>query len=536
MKRLLFLLAALLVLSLCACNTPGGNVPDTTDTTYTSNTQSGSEDSTSDPETQGADTSASDTTDAPDTTQPETETDPGCVHTDTNDDGICDVCTVSVLISVDFYAINDLHGKFNDTDDQPGVDELTTFLKNAAQVNPNTVLLSSGDMWQGSSESNLTKGLIVTDWMNELDFACMTLGNHEFDWGVEAILQNAELAEFPILAINIYERSTNTLADYCTPSVLVDKGEVQIGIIGAIGNCYSSISADKVEDVYFVLDDALTELVKAEADALRAQGADMIVYTIHDGGGAYDYALSDGYVDVVFEGHSHKNYVKKDSEGVYHLQGGGDNDGITHATAKVNYITGSVIVTVAEYIPTSRYQSFADDPIVEQLGQKYADQLAAGNEMLGYNANKRYSEQILQKVADLYLSYGAERWGEQYDLVLGGGFLSARSPYDLDKGDVYYADLQMLLPFDNQIQLCSIKGSDLLSRFINTANNRYYISLSDYGADIKNSIDQNATYYIITDTYCSSYAANRLTVVDTYDQTTFARDLIADYIKGGNWS
>ncbi len=521
MKRLISLLAVLPVLLLCACNTLGGEILDTTDTIDT---------------TEATDTSAPDTEDGSEGVTTAPETDPACTHADADDNGLCDLCTISVLISVDLYSINDLHGKFNDSDDQPGVDELTTFLKNAQETNPNTVLLSAGDMWQGSSESGLTKGLILTDWMNELDFACMTLGNHEFDWGVDAILQNAELAEFPFLAINIYERDTDTLADYCAPSVLVDKGEVQIGIIGAIGNCYSSISADKVQDVYFVLDDALTELVKAESEALRAQGADIIVYTMHDGGGAYDYELSDGYVDIVFEGHSHKNYVKKDAEGIYHLQGGGDNDGITHATAKVNSVTGSVIVTTAEYMPASRYAGFADDPIVEQLGQKYADQLAAGNQMLGYNASKRYSEQILQKVADLYLSYGQERWGEQYDLVLGGGFLSARSPYDLEKGDVYYADLQMLLPFDNQIVLCSIKGSDLLNRFINTSNNRYYITLSDYGTDIKTSIDPRATYYIITDTYCSSYAANRLTVIDTYDGTTFARDLIAEYIKDGGWS
>ncbi len=527
MKRLMSILAVVLVLSLCACDVPQSNdISDTTDT-----------------QTETVITDTADTTQAPETdteteseTQPETETDPGCAHADADDNGICDVCTISVLVSVDFYSINDLHGKFNDSDDQPGVDELTTFFKNAMQTNPNTVLLSTGDMWQGSSESGLTKGLLITDWMNELDFAGMTLGNHEFDWGIDAIMQNEAFAEFPLLAINIYERDSNTLADYCTPSVLIDKGEVQIGIIGAIGNCYSSISADKVQDVYFVLDDALTKLVKAEAEALRAQGADMIVYAMHDGGGAYDYELSNGYVDLVFEGHSHQNYVKKDAQGIYHLQGGGDNDGITHATAKVNSVTGTVIVATAEYLPSARYASFADDPIVEQLNSKYADQLAAGNQVLGYNAKTRYSEQILQKVADLYLSYGAERWGQEYELVLGGGFLSARSPYDLAVGEVHYADLQMLLPFDNQIVLCSIKGSDLLSKFINTSNSRYYISLSDYGTDIKNSIDRNATYYIITDTYCSSYAANRLTVIDTYDQTTFARDLIAEYIKDGNWS
>lgn len=523
MKRLIPLLAVLLVLSLVACDAPL-----TDDIFETTDTQA---------EATAPDTTAPETDTEPETeSQTEAETVPACDHADTDDNGYCDLCTLSVLVSVDLFSINDLHGKFNDTDDQPGVDELTTYLKSAVQSNPYTVLLSAGDMWQGSSESNSTKGLIVTDWMNALDFAGMTLGNHEFDWGVDAILQNAQLAEFPILAINIYERSSNTPADYCTPSVLVDKGEVQIGIIGAIGNNYSSISADKVQDYYFVLDDALTDLVKAESEALRAQGADLIVYAIHDGGGEYDASLSNGYVDVVFEGHSHQNYVKKDAQGVYHLQGGGDNDGITHATAKVNYVTGSVVVVTAEYLPTSRYQSLADDPIVAELNQKYASDLEIGNQNLGYNAKKRYSDQILQKVADLYLACGEERWGEQYDLVLGGGFLSARSPYDLEKGDVYYADLQMLLPFDNQIVLCSIKGSDLLSRFINTTNDRYYISLSDWGTDIKNTIDRNKTYYIITDTYCSSYAPNRLTVIDTYDQTTFARDLIAQYIKDGNWS
>ena len=77
-------------------------------------------------------------------------------HADGNDDGRCDSCKGSVLATVDFYAINDLHGKFADTDAQPGVDELTGYLKGSAQRDRHWVFLSSGDMWQGSSESNLT--------------------------------------------------------------------------------------------------------------------------------------------------------------------------------------------------------------------------------------------------------------------------------------------------------------------------------------------------------------------------------------------
>ena len=52
-------------------------------------------------------------------------------HTDEDGNNLCDQCKTSVLVYVDFYAMNDLHGKFNDGETHPGVDELTTYLKNA---------------------------------------------------------------------------------------------------------------------------------------------------------------------------------------------------------------------------------------------------------------------------------------------------------------------------------------------------------------------------------------------------------------------
>ena len=236
-------------------------------------------------------------------------------HTDVNDNGQCDYCHKSVMTTFDLYAINDLHGKFVDGDNHPGVDELTTYLKKAALTDDNVILLSAGDMWQGSSESNLTSGLLITDWMNRLDFAAMALGNHEFDWGEDAIAANAALAEFPLLAINIYDRTTNTLVDYCQGSTVVEFDGIQVGIIGAIGDCYSSIAQDKVADVYFKTGRELTALVKAESERLRGEGVDFVVYCLHDGYGQsgatpttspssnqiasyYDVSLSDGYVQM----------------------------------------------------------------------------------------------------------------------------------------------------------------------------------------------------------------------------------------------
>ncbi len=470
-------------------------------------------------------------------------------HKDEDASGLCDGCGESVTVVVDFYAINDLHGKFNDSDGNPGVDELTTYLKNAYKTDRHAIMLSSGDMWQGSAESNLTKGNIITEWMNELDFAAMTLGNHEYDWGEEYIEKNLELSEFPFLAINVYERATNARADYCAPSVMVERGGIKIGIIGAIGDCYSSISGEMREDVYFKVGDELTALVKAEADRLRSQGAEYIVYSLHDGYGSsmndteylsgnqissyYDVALSEGYVDLVFEGHTHQNYVYYDRYGVYHLQNGGDNEGISHIEVSINFANDTSKITEAEFVPTSRYATLADDEIVDKLLEKYKDAIAAANERLGYNSSYKNSCSLKQLVAELYLEAGLEAWGEEYNIVLGGGYISARYPYSLGVGDVYYSELMSIFPFDNQLVLCAIKGRYLKSRFLYTSNSDYFIAVSEYGEAIEEEIDDNATYYIITDTYCSTYAPNRLTEIARFDAGVYARDLVAEYIREG---
>ncbi len=458
---------------------------------------------------------------------------PCAEHADSDDNGVCDECKASVLARFDFFAVNDLHGKFDDTDAQPGVDELTTYIKQTRASNENTVVLSSGDMWQGSPASNLTRGAIVTEWMNELDFVSMTLGNHEYDWGAEYIEMNQELADFPFLALNIFDRETNERVDYCQPSVMVEQNGVKLGIIGAIGDCYSSISADKVEDVYFKTGAELSALVKEESTKLRADGADMIVYSVHDGYDGYDEELSNGYVDLVFEGHTHAGYVERDSYGVYHLQNRGDNGGVSHAKVTVNFANESCSVNTAEFVRTNGYTGLDGDPIVETLKDKYAETIAPAYEELGQNDLIRDGNEIRSICASLYYKAGMERWGSEYDIALGGGYMSIRAPYELHTGTVVYGDLMDLLPFDNALVLCSIPGEYLRSQFFETTNSSYFIAWGEYGASIRDSIRDSETYYVVVDTYSSQYAPNHLTEIERYDDTTFARDLLAEYVREG---
>jgi len=469
-------------------------------------------------------------------------------HVDDDADNLCDACGISVLVYVDFYSVNDLHGKLADGESHPGVDELSTYFNNVKIRDEYMFILSAGDMWQGSAESNMTGGLIITDWMNEMGFVAMTLGNHEYDWGEDAIIANEAIAEFPFLAINIYDRETDKLVDYCQASTVVEAGDLQIGIIGAMGDCYSSIAPDKVADVYFKVGNDLTQLVKDESDRLRKQGVDCIVYMIHDGYGQsnpgsvtsgqmksyYDISLSGGYVDLVFEGHTHQQYMFKDAYGVYHLQHKGDNyGGISHVELAINSVTNMIRVNDASLVKTSVYSGLSDHPIVDQLLKKYDAQISPANKALGTNGRYRRGDELRQIVADLYYKVGVERWGDRYDIALGGGIISVRSPYNLAAGSVTYAQLQSLFPFDNDLVLCSIKGRDLISRFFENNHEDYFISYGSYGESLRKNIDPNGTYYIIADTYSSQYAPNRLTEVERYDSGVYARDLLAEYVKSG---
>ena len=461
-----------------------------------------------------------------------------------------DITANNRWVNFDIYAINDLHGRMADTDDQPGVDELSTYLK---LHTGNMILLSTGDMWQGTSESNLTRGFIMTEWMNQMDFTAMTLGGHEFDWGEDWVRQNNQLAQFPFLGINVYSRETNERVDYCQSSLVVDIEGVQIGMIGAIGDCYYSISSEHTGNIYFKTGTELTALVKEEAEKLRSGGVDFIIYTIHDGydqntsdtnamnvddrelESYYDTTLSDGYVDLVFEADSHYWYILEDQHGVYHLQSGGNNNGLAHVRVLIDKANDTFELLTVELIPDSTYKYMDADPVVEELLEKYAEQIAPASRILGTNPHYKTNDDLCQLVADLYCTKGMEKWGTEYDIVLGGGYISCRSPGYLRAGEVSYSQLQSLLPFDNQITLCSIRGSDLISKFLDTDHHAYYIRTTDYGESIQHSIDPNSTYYVVTDSYSAYYSYNNMTVIDSYSENIFARDLVADYITEGGF-
>lgn len=402
-------------------------------------------------------------------------------------------------------------------------------------------------MWQGGSESNNTKGKLATEWLNYIDCAAMTLGNHEFDWKTDKIKTNAQLANFPFLAINVYEHATNARAPYCQGSVMLQKGGAKVGIIGAIGDCYSSISASMCRDVYFKTGRELTSLIKAEATKLKQQGANYVALSIHDGYAGsssymqnvsdeqltwYDSSLSDGYIDVVFEGHTHSSYTLVDKHGVKHVQAGGYNKGIAHAFATVNVANGKKSTSV-NVIRNSVYSQEKEDDIIDRLVEKYKSEIGNPDEVLGYNADYRSFDELKKFMVESYWQKGQEVWGREYNIVLAGGYISVRDPKYLPAGNVTMRQIQTLFPFDNEMHLCTISGRDLQRRYFK--NSHYdYVCNESVRKKIERGEGLNDTYYIVTDSYNTDYKTNHLKMVKTLGESAYPRDCLAEYIKAGN--
>lgn len=465
-----------------------------------------------------------------------------CSHVDIDNNNTCDKCNKSVSDIIDIFAINDLHGMFMDSSSQVGLDEFSTWYKNLEADDASyELLISQGDMWQGSAESGINKGAMMTEWMNYMGFVSMTLGNHEFDWGEQYVKNNHSIAEFPFLAINIRDKNGNAVP-YCQPSTTVEIGNIKIGIIGAIGDCLSSISGEFNGNLQFITGSQLTTLVQNEAKSLRNAGCDFIVYSCHEGYGSfYDDTLSNknngkGYVDLVLEGHSHASYIKTDSYGVYHVQSGGYNESIGNITLNYNYVNDTYSISVKQvYSNTYGSSNIKDHTVINSLMNEYfpADNDPSTPEnpytkVLGYNPSVIKSSNLLSIVAQLYLEKGIEKWGNSYDIVVAGGYLNTRDPYDLKAGNITYADLYALLPFDNHIVLGKISGTNLNRKFLQSSS---YTVATKSGFS-SSSVSTSKTYYIVVDTYTSYYSSNGITQVDIYQEGVYARDLLAEYLSG----
>jgi len=135
---------------------------------------------------------------------------------------------------VNILSINDFHGTMLEEPKgkNPGAAKLATVILDEKKTNPNTLLVSAGDLYQGSALSAITKGAVVNEYLAYLGLVDSAVGNHEFDWGPGHFSQWSQDGKFPFLAANLVDKKTGLVASWAKPYHLVSVGGHKIAFVG----------------------------------------------------------------------------------------------------------------------------------------------------------------------------------------------------------------------------------------------------------------------------------------------------------------
>lgn len=185
-------------------------------------------------------------------------------------------------------------------------------IKQERKADKNLLLVDAGDFCQGTPYFNFYHGRVEIEAMNEMGYDAATLGNHEFDNGLDTLAEVLKTAHFPIVCANYDFRGT-ILEDIVKPYTIVRKGGLKIGIFG-LGCDPKGLIADKNFLPAKYMDPY--PIAQAMTDSLRAKECDIVVCLSHMGTlGKAPEDVSDSAmvgvtrgIDVVVGGHTHQKY------------------------------------------------------------------------------------------------------------------------------------------------------------------------------------------------------------------------------------
>jgi 2',3'-cyclic-nucleotide 2'-phosphodiesterase/3'-nucleotidase len=250
----------------------------------------------------------------------------------------------ATTVKITLLETSDVHGViypydyFKDAPANGGLAQLSTLIKGVRADNPNTLLLDDGDNQQGTpltyyfNKVDTTSPNPMIAAMNIMGYDAMTLGNHEFNYGLSVIDKARSESKFPWLSANIYkEDGTN----YFTPYIVKTVAGVKIGILGlTTKNIPNWEVPATIKGLVFK--DTVEEAQKWVKILKDTEKVDLVVLLAHEGfekdidtgkdlgtsieNQCYAIATTVPGIDVMLTGHTHLSIPGKTLNGVLVMQ------------------------------------------------------------------------------------------------------------------------------------------------------------------------------------------------------------------------
>jgi 5'-nucleotidase len=197
------------------------------------------------------------------------------------------------------------HPKFPN---QGGVVKRFSLINKIREEEEYVVLLDAGDIFQGTPYFNMFGGVLELKAMSLMGYDAATMGNHDFDAGLDGFLKAKQHATFPFLCAN-YDFSTTILKDQTTPSMIIEKGGVRIGVFGIGVQLEGLVPADKFGETLYLNP---VQCANEEAVKLKNKGCELIICLSHLGYSYESEKISDlklakqtRNIHLIIGGHTH---------------------------------------------------------------------------------------------------------------------------------------------------------------------------------------------------------------------------------------
>lgn len=338
----------------------------------------------------------------------------------------------------------------------------------------NVIVLDAGDQYQGSLIYTTYKGEVEAEFMEQIGYDVMAVGNHEFDDGDEGLRKLTDAVSFPVISGNLDVSGSAVLAGQVDDHLIIEVGGERIGII-------SALAADTVETsspsdgVIFANE---IESLTADAAALEAEGVSKIIALTHVGV-TRDMAIAENVagLDAVVGGHSHTLFSNTDEDAMAYPTMVGDvpvvqayaySKYVGHLTlvfddlGNVTSATGDTILldaSVAEDAAAVARVAELAGPIDEMKNRVVAD---AASPIDGDRAVCRAMECSMGNlIADAMLDRVKDQ-GIVLAIQNGGGIRSS-----IDAGEITMGEVLTVLPFQNTLSTFEVSGEAIVAALEN---------------------------------------------------------------------
>lgn len=357
--------------------------------------------------------------------------------------------TITVLSINDVYQISPVNGL-------GGFARVKTLVDLAKKENPNTIFTLSGDFLSPSLMSGLMKGRQMVDMLNRIGVDYVSLGNHEFDFGLDVFKERLKESKFVTITSNALENGQPF------PGVLryaiKDFGGIKVGIFGIITPWTKQIA--RLPDT--VTFPGVIETSQKMVAELKAKGANVIIAMTHlDLADDVKLGESVAGIDLILGGHDHEPTERKAGRTLV-IKCGSDakllgrvdiswDDAKRSASVK-NVLFIPVDSTVKEdkdtAIAVSRYEKEMDERLNVVLGKTDAPLMATSL------ANRTQETNLGGLIADAL----REKSGADIGFINGGGIRSDRV---YPPGPITKKDVLSILPFGNLFLKVELSGKDI---------------------------------------------------------------------------